>query len=89
MSTLAMSREEFCALLPTPQQSRRRRREAEQRRLAVCAKLTELIDGITKQHPGKTPREIAAALPVDEATFLLELVDRLEIESQEYRQVPR
>jgi hypothetical protein len=84
MNALPMSRAEFIALLPTPRELQRRRRKAEERRLRVYARLTQLIAAIADQHPGTSLHEVASILPPDEATMLLELIDRLDHESRVY-----
>jgi hypothetical protein len=78
MTTPAMSRDEFIALLEDCIQQRCR---AELRRLRICAELSEQIAVIVDQHPGKGYRQVAAELGPDEGTHLLELMDRLEAES--------
>jgi hypothetical protein len=91
MNALSMTRSEFRSLLPPPDEIYKRRRAAEKRRMRVCSKLAALIGEIAdaSPHPGMSLRELAAILPADEGTFLLELVDRLDHESRVYRQPPQ
>jgi hypothetical protein len=90
MNALALSRAEFIRLLPTPEEiEQQQRRRAELRRLAECARLAQLMAEIVDRYPGKPYRQVAAQLGPDEGTYLLELIDRLEIESQECGQVQR
>jgi hypothetical protein len=88
MNALSMTRAEFIRLLPTPEEiEQQQRRNAELRRLRVCAELSREIARIVDRFPRMSYRQIAAELGPDEGTYLLELIDRLEIESQECGQV--
>ena len=87
MNTLALStRPSSVSLL---EESIRQRRKGEYRRLRVCARLAQLIAEIVDRYPGVPYKQVAAMLGPHEGSYLLELIDRLEAESQVYEPVPR
>ncbi|WP_158750258.1 hypothetical protein [Acidobacterium sp. S8] len=57
------------------------------RRLSICAAIEAKIARIAKKHPGLPLLELAEKLPADEGERLLQMIDELEIQSQETRAV--
>ncbi len=75
-----MSRDEFCTLLEDCIEQRRR---AEYARLRKCAQLSRQIAIILDAHPRRSYREVAASLGPEQGSYLLLLIDELEMWSRE------
>ena len=60
---------------------------ADERRLAICARIEKQIERIASKHPGLSLRELITKLPEPDATRLAEMVDEVEIQSREYSAV--